>query len=118
MISSVLTVTNVADYIETLPVGQLILIGTFFIIFIHLCMYTRTNKNRSDHILLLGLLISMVCVSAESISVYFVTSLSGLFLGIGMLILLFTNLLRTIRNIIDIETSRQQQEMEKKAETD
>lgn len=114
MISSVLTVTNVADYIETLPVGQLILIGTFFMIFIHLCMYTRTNKNRSDHILLLGLLISMVCVSAESISVYFVTSLSGLFLGIGMLILLFINLLRTIRNIIDIETSRQQQEMEKK----
>ncbi len=114
MISSVLTVTNVADYIETLPVGQLILIGTFFMIFIHLCMYTRANKNRSDHILLLGLLISMVCVSAESISVYFVTSLSGLFLGIGMLILLFVNLLRTIRNIIDIETSRQQQELEKK----
>ena len=114
MISSVLTVTNVADYIETLPIGQLILIGTFFMIFIHLCMYTRTNKNRSDHILLLGLLISMVCVSAESISVYFVTSLSGLFLGIGMLILLFVNLLRTIRNIIDIETSRQQQELEKK----
>ena len=113
-ISSVLTVTNVADYIETLPVGQLILIGTFFMIFIHLCMYTRANKNRSDHILLLGLLISMVCVSAESISVYFVTSLSGLFLGIGMLILLFINLLRTIRNIIDIETSRQQQELEKK----
>ena len=113
-ISSVLTVTNVADYIETLPVGQLILIGTFFMIFIHLCMYTRANKNRSDHILLLGLLISMVCVSAESISVYFVTSLSGLFLGIGMLILLFVNLLRTIRNIIDIETSRQQQELEKK----
>ena len=114
MISSVLTVTNVADYIETLPVGQLILIGTFFMIFIHLCMYTHANKNRSDHILLLGLLISMVCVSAESISVYFVTSLSGLFLGIGMLILLFINLLRTIRNIIDIETSRQQQELEKK----
>ena len=113
-ISSVLTVTNTADYIETLPVGQLILIGTFFMIFIHLCMYTRANKNRSDHILLLGLLISMVCVSAESISVYFVTSLSGLFLGIGMLILLFVNLLRTIRNIIDIETSRQQQELEKK----
>lgn len=112
-ISSVLTVTNVADYIETLPVGQLILIGTFFMIFIHLCMYTRANKNRSDHILLLGLLISMVCVSAESISVYFVTSLSGLFLGIGMLILLFINLLRTIRNIIDIETSRQQQELKK-----
>ena len=114
IISSVLTATNVADYIETLPVGQLILIGTFFMIFIHLCMYTRVNKNRSDHILLLGLLISMVCVSAESISVYFVTSLSGLFFGIGMLILLFINLLRTIRNIIDIETSRQQQELEKK----
>ena len=114
MISSVLTATNVADYIETLPVGQLILTGTFFMIFIHLCMYTHTNKNRSDHILLLGLLISMVSVSAESVSVYFVTSLSGLFFGIGMLILLLTNLLRTIRNIRDIETSRQQQELEKK----
>ena len=114
MISSVLTATNVADYIETLPVGQLILTGTFFMIFIHLCMYTHTNKNRSDHILLLGLLISMVSVSAESVSVYFVTSLSGLFFGIGMLILLLTNLLRTIRNIRDIEISRQQQELEKK----
>ena len=114
MISSILTATNVADYIETLPVGQLILTGTFFMIFIHLCMYTHTNKNRSDHILLLGLLISMVSVSAESVSVYFVTSLSGLFFGIGMLILLLTNLLRTIRNIRDIETARQQQELEKK----
>ena len=39
----------------------------------------------------------LVCVAIESVSVYFVATISGIFIGIGMIILLFTNIFRTIR---------------------
>ena len=46
-------------------------------------------------------------------SVYFVTSISGLFIGIGMIILLFVNIIRTLRNLQDMELQRQKIEVEK-----
>ena len=113
-ICTLLTTADIADYIETLPIGQIILIGTFLIIFIHLCLYTHASQDQTDHLLLLGLLIAMLCVAVESASVYFITNLSGVFIGIGMLILLFISILRTIRNIKNMEKTRQQQELEKK----
>ena len=56
----------------------------------------------------------MVCVTIESASVYFVTSVSGIFTGIGMIILLFVNVVRTVRGIQHMEDMRQQQELERK----
>ena len=113
-VCSILTAANIADYIETLPVGQIILVGTFLMVFIHLYLYLRTSKKRTDHLLLLGLLLTLLCVAAESASVYFVTSMSGLFIGIGMLILLFVNIVRTLRNIQLLEAEHQQQELIRK----
>ena len=113
-VSSVLTVTRTADYIETLPVGQLILAFTLILVFIHLFQYMRARKNSADHILLLGLLVAILCICIEGISVYFVVSLSGLFIGIGMLILLFVNIVRTIENVQAMEHQRHQQELEKR----
>lgn len=113
-VCSILAIANIADYIETLPLGQIILIGTFLMVFIHLCLYIRNRKKASDHLLLLAHLLILLCVAAECISVYFVTSLSGLFIGIGMLILLFVNIVRTLRSIQRIENERQQQELERK----
>lgn len=81
-----------ADYMETLPVGQLLLAFTLILIFIHLFQYIRAGQNKADRILLLGLLTSIICTCVEGISVYFVTSLSGIFMGIGMLILLLSTL--------------------------
>ena len=83
-------------------------------VFIHLCLYIRHRKKASDHLLLLAHLLVLLCVAAECVSVYFVTSLSGLFIGIGMLILLFVNIVRTLRSIQHIENERQQQELERK----
>ena len=83
-------------------------------VFIHLCLYIRHRKKASDHLLLLAHLLVLLCVAAECVSVYFVTSLSGLFIGIGMLILLFVNIVRTLRSIQRIENERQQQELERK----
>lgn len=113
-VCSILAIANIADYIETLPLGQIILIGTFLMVFIHLCLYIRHRKKASDHLLLLAHLLVLLCVAAECVSVYFVTSLSGLFIGIGMLILLFVNIVRTLRSIQHIENTRQQLELEHK----
>lgn len=114
IVCSILAIANIADFIETLPLGQIILIGTFLMVFIHLCLYIRNRKKASDHLLLLAHLLILLCVAAECVSVYFVTSLSGLFIGIGMLLLLFVNIVRTLRSIQHIENERQQQELERK----
>ena len=113
IVSSILYLTKVKDYIETLPVAQLLLVFVFILIFIHLVQYIRKNKQtKSDYILLIGLFLVLVCVAIESVSVYFVATISGIFIGIGMIILLFTNIFRTIRKIQIIEEKRHQTELE------
>ena len=42
--------------------------------------------------------------------------MSGLFVGAGMLILLFVNIVRAIKNVQDIELKRQQSEIRKNQE--
>ena len=112
-ISSILYLTKVKDYIETLPIAQLLLVFVFILIFIHLMQYIRKNKQtKSDYILLIGLFLVLVCVAIESVSVYFVATISGIFIGIGMIILLFTNIIRTIQKIHIIEENRHQTELE------
>ena len=113
IVSSILYLTKVKDYIETLPVAQLLLVFVFILIFIHLMQYIRKNKQiKSDYILLIGLFLVLVCVAIESVSVYFVATISGIFIGIGMIILLFTNIIRTIQKIHIIEENRHQTELE------
>ena len=115
-VCTILMLTRTADYIETLPLGQIILVGTFLMVFINICVYTKKSKSRTDHILLFGMLVAMLGIIAECISVYLVTSLSGLFVGVSMIVLLLVNLIRTVQNIQLLETKRQlekQQENEK-----
>lgn len=113
IVSSILYLTKVKDYIETLPVAQLPLVFVFILIFIHLMQYIRKNKQtKSDYILLIGLFLVLVFVAIESVSVYFVATISGIFIGIGMIILLFTNIIRTIQKIHIIEENRHQMELE------
>lgn len=113
-VSSLLAAARIADYMETLPVGQLILGSTLILVFIHIFQYMRKDRSKSDHLLLLGLLIVLLCVFTEGISVYFVVSISGIFMGIGMLILLFVNIIRTIKNVQDLENQRHKVELEKR----
>ena len=92
VVSSILYLTKVKDYIETLPVAQCILICVFIMVFIHLYQYIHsTSKSRSDYFLLFGLFLVLICVAIEGISVYFVSMVSGLFTGIGMIILLLAD---------------------------
>ena len=112
-VCSILTFFGIADYIETLPIGQIILCSILVVVFIHLFIYMHSSRRKSDRLLLLGLLAAIICISIEAISVYFVTSISGLFIGIGMIILLFVNIIRTLRNLQDMELHRQIIEVEK-----
>ena len=112
-VCSILTFFGIADYIETLPIGQIILCSILVVVFIHLFIYMHSSRRKSDRLLLLGLLAAIICISVEAISVYFVTSISGLFIGIGMIILLFVNIIRTLRNLQDMELHRQKIEVEK-----
>mgnify|MGYP000293788633 CR=1 FL=1 len=100
VISSILYLAKIKDYIETLPAAQLLLVIVFILVLIHLVQYIRKNKqSKTDYILLIGLFIVLVCVAIESVSVYFVATISGIFIGIAMIILLFTNIVRTIQKI-------------------
>ena len=112
-VSSILYLAKVKDYIEALPVAQCILICVFILVFIHLCQYIRKyNHSRSDYFLLFGLFLVLVCIAIESISVYFVAMISGIFIGIGMIVLLLTNIARTIHRIQLIEQTRHQKELD------
>ena len=75
-------------------------------VLIHLYNYLRKNHSRIDDLLLFGLFLVLVCFIIESISVYFITFVTGVFIGLGMLFLLFINILRTVLNIQHIEANR------------
>lgn len=61
-----------------------------------------------------GLLITMLSVIFEAISVYYKVSVSGVFVGIAILILLFINVIYTIHIIRDIIKRQQQEELDKR----
>lgn len=89
-VCTILTAAGIADYIETMPVSHGILAITVTTIFVHLFQYIRTEKNKADRLLLVGLLTAILCIAVETTSAYFVTLMSGLFVGAGMLILLLS----------------------------
>ena len=113
VVSSILYLTKVKDYIETLPVAQCILICVFIMVFIHLYQYIHSStKSRSDYLLLFGLFLVLICIAIEGISVYFVTMISGIFIRIGMIILLLANIVHTIHKIHVVEQTRHQKELD------
>lgn len=113
IVCSLLHFAGILDYIETLPIGQLFLGNVFVLVWIHLFLYLRTSKYYTDYFLLFGLLCIILGLGIESASVYFVTSVSGIFVGISLLLLLVINIIRTIRKIQHIEAQRRRQELEK-----
>ena len=110
-VSALLLITGTADYIETLPAGLFILAAVLLTIFVNLVKYMRASKSKADRLLLLGLLLAILCVLIESVSVYYVVLISGLFVSAGMLILFFVNILRTIKNVQNMEQQRREAEI-------
>lgn len=107
MICTILHLTGVADYIETLFVSHLILILTVLMVLFTFALDMKRDHTHRNLLAFAGLLAATVSVLIEAVSTYFVVSLSGVFVGIGMLILLSVNVLRTARNVHTMELKRQ-----------
>lgn len=113
LICSVLHILGIVDYIESLPVTHMILVGTVLIVFITMICDLKRGYV-SEKYTFLSIILAMAAAVTESLLVYFRVSTSGIFIGTGMLILLCTNLLKTIRNIQKMESQRQRAEMNKR----
>ena len=113
LICSVLHILRIVDYIESLPIAHVILAGTVLIVFITMICDLKRGYV-SEKSTFLSIILAMVAIVTESLLVYFRVSTSGIFIGIGMIILLCTNLLKTIRNIQKMESQRQRAEMNKR----
>lgn len=114
IICTILHLTGVADYIETMPAAHAILIITFLAVILTFLIRYWNHRSRSDCLLFFGLLITMLSVIFEAISVYYKVSVSGVFVGIAILILLFINVIYTIHIIRDIIKHQQQEELDKR----
>ena len=108
-----LHILGIVDYIESLPVAHMILVGTVLIVFITMICDLKRGYV-SEKYTFLSIILAMAAAVTESLLVYFRVSTSGIFIGTGMLILLCTNLLKTIRNIQKMESQRQRAEMNKR----
>lgn len=112
VVSIGLQLTGRADFIETLPASHVILSVTFVAILITFIKDIFHGKSREYHLVLIGIVIALLSALIEMASVYFVVTISGIFIGIGLVILLFLNLIRTVRSVRNLEHIRQKKELE------
>lgn len=115
IICSALHITGYADYIETLPIAQAAIGVTVFLVAATFIWDLRRGY-RIDGYAAAGIIVALTAVVIETASVYFVVSISGVFIGSGMIILLILCLIRTIRNIWKMESNKQKKEMDKHRE--
>lgn len=115
IICSALHITGYADYIETLPIAQAAIGVTVFLVAATFIWDLRRGY-RIDGYATAGIIVALAAVVIETASVYFVVSISGVFIGSGMIILLILCLIRTIRNIWKMESNKQKKEMDKHRE--
>lgn len=109
VVCTVLQVFNIADFIETLPLSHMVIAGTFVMIIVTICLDMIHGTAKQYKLSLLGMLIVMVSVMMEVIAVYRVVSLSGIFIGIGLVILLVITSIKTMNNIRELELRRQRE---------
>lgn len=114
VVCCMLHLTGMADFIQTLPVSQGILAVILILVTGTICYDLYHGYIRKNRYILVGLFVAVASVVVESLAVYFVVSISGIFIGIGMLVLFFANLVRTISQVRDLERTRQQQELRKR----
>ncbi len=112
VVSVTLQLTGKADFIETLPASHVVLSVTFVAIFVTFIRDMLHGGSRGYHLALAGMVIALVSALIEMVSVYFVVTISGLFIGTGLVILLFLNLIRTVRSVRNLERLRQKKELE------
>lgn len=115
-VCSFLHIFGILDYIQTLPLGHLMLVATLAVVLITTIRTLRHSTDKADRLVLAGLIVIFITVVIETIATYYKVTISGIFLSIGLLILLFINILRTIARIRNLELERRQKEMHRRRE--
>lgn len=115
-VCSFLHMFGILDYIQTLPLGHLMLVATLAVVLITTIRTLRHSTDKADRLVLAGLIVIFITVVIETIATYYMVTISSIFLGIGLLILLFINILRTIARIRNLELERRQKEMHRRRE--
>lgn len=112
VVCTLLHLAGVKDFIETLPVSQGILVITFLAVCTTFGIDFFRKRAGEYGLTLIGMLIAMMSVVVEVVSAYYVVVLSGIFTGIGMLVLLFANIVRTVQSVRDMEIQKKRIEKE------
>ena len=112
VVCTLLHLAGVKDFIETLPVSQGILVITFLAVCTTFGIDFFRKRAGEYGLTLIGMLIAMMSVVVEVVSTYYVVVLSGIFTGIGMLVLLFANIVRTVQSVRDMEVQKKRIEKE------
>lgn len=113
-VSTTLQFAEIADYLDTLLVSQMILMVTVLAVFITFYLDYRKGRIADYLLIVISLLIAMVGVVVECASIYFVVNTSGVFLGTGMLLLLFFTIINTVKDIRSLEENRQLEQTEER----
>lgn len=112
VVCTLLHLAGVKDFIETLPVSQGILVITFLAVCTTFGIDFFRKRAGEYGLTLIGMLIAMMSVVVVVVSTYYVVVLSGIFTGIGMLVLLFANIVRTVQSVRDMEIQKKRIEKE------
>ena len=112
VICTVLQVLNIADFISTMFLSHIVIAGTFLTIFITICRDLIKGTAKHYKLPLIGLVAAMIAVMLEVTEVYRVVSLSGIFIAIGLVVLLVVTLIQTMDRIRELELARQKEARE------
>lgn len=82
-VCTLLQVAGVADYIETLPIAQVILGAAMLAVLTATGKDILEGKAKEYRMILIGILVALAAVAVESVSDYFVVSVTGLLYDSG-----------------------------------
>ena len=112
VICTALQILNIADFISTMFLSHVIIAGTFLTVFITICRDLIQGTAKHYKLPLIGLVAAMIAVMLEVTAVYHVVSLSGIFIAIGLVVLLVVTLIQTMDHIRELELARQREARE------
>ena len=111
-ISSILQFAEIADYLDTMIVSHVILVVAGVAIFITFVLDYRKGKIQEYVYSVIGIFVALLGTLLEVSSVYVVVSATGVFLGTGLTLFLFLTLIKTIKDMRNLEEQRHKEQME------
>lgn len=113
VICTVLQVLDIADFITTMFLSHLVIAGTFLTILITIIRDIIRGTAKKYKLPLIGIVAVIIAVILEMTEVYRAVSMSGIFVGAGLMVLLVVTLIQTTDHIHELELARQREARER-----